>query len=46
MCYCSKVTAKMIAEAVRTGADSLEKVIVATGAMKDPDCEVKNPKGT
>lgn len=46
VCYCSKVTAKMIAEAVRTGADSLEKVIVATGAMKDPDCEVKNPKGT
>ena len=46
VCYCSKVTEKMIAEAVRKGADSLQKVITATGAMKDPDCEVKNPKGT
>ena len=46
VCYCSKVTEKMIAEAVTNGADSPEKVILATGAMKDPDCKVKNPKGT
>src|SRR5690606_27089580 len=45
VCYCSKVTEKMIAEAVTNGADSPEKVILATGAMKDPDCKVKNPKG-
>ena len=46
VCCCSKVTEKMIAEAVTNGADSPEKVILATGAMKDPDCKVKNPKGT
>ena len=46
VCYCSKVTEKMIADAIGDGADSPEKVIAATGAMKDPHCEVKNPKGT
>ena len=46
VCYCSKVTEKMIAEAVRGGADSPEKVIEATGAMKNSDCEINNPKGT
>ena len=46
ICWCSKVTERMIAEAIREGADSPEKVISATGAMRDPDCEVKNPKGT
>ena len=46
VCYCSNVTEKMITEAVRDGADSPEKVIAATGAMKNPDCEVKNPRGT
>ena len=46
VCYCSKVTEKMIAEAVTNGADSPEKVISATGAMKDPDCKAKNPTGT
>lgn len=46
VCYCSRVTENMIAEAVINGADSPEKAISATGAMKDPDCEVKNPKGT
>ncbi len=46
VCYCSKVTEKMIAEAVRDGADSPEKVIAATGAMKNSNCKVNNPKGT
>jgi TfoX/Sxy family transcriptional regulator of competence genes len=46
VCYCSKVTEKMIAEAVRDGADSPEKVITVTGAMRNPDCKVKNPKGS
>jgi NAD(P)H-nitrite reductase large subunit len=46
VCYCSKVTEKMIEEAIRDGADSPEKVIEATGAMKNSNCEVNNPKGT
>ena len=46
VCYCSKVTEKMIEEAIRNGADSTEKVIEATGAMKNSNCEVNNPKGT
>ena len=46
VCYCSKVTEKMIEEAIRNGADSPKKVIEATGAMKNSNCEVNNPKGT
>ncbi len=46
VCYCSKVTEKMIEDAVRDGAESPEKVIAATGAMKNSNCEVNNPKGT
>lgn len=46
VCYCSKVSEKMIAEAILDGADSPEKVIAATGAMKNSNCEANNPKGT
>ncbi|MDD4159493.1 MAG: TfoX/Sxy family protein [Synergistaceae bacterium] len=45
VCFCSKVTEEMIAEAISKGASSPEEVIEATGAMKNPDCKVNNPKG-
>jgi len=47
VCYCSKVTEDDIAEAIlERGADSVEAVIRMTGAMKNSNCKVNNPKGT
>lgn len=45
-CYCSKVTIDQVKEAVRDkSARKLKDVIAITGAMKNSDCEVKNPLG-
>jgi len=46
-CYCSKVTEKQVIEAVLTkGAKTVKDVNKITGAMKEANCEVKNPLGT
>lgn len=46
VCWCSEVTEDDITNAIKKGAESVEKVIAATGAMKNCDCANKNPKGT
>ena len=46
VCWCSEVTEDDITNAIQKGAESVEKVIAATGAMKNCDCANKNPKGT
>lgn len=47
VCYCSKVTEADIAEAMqKNGANTVEEVIQVTGAMKNCNCKVNNPKGT
>jgi len=33
-------------DAIEDGADTVEKVIQMTGAMKNSNCAVNNPKGT
>lgn len=34
-----------IVEAIKTGADTVEKVIGKRGAMKNSNCAMNNPKG-
>lgn len=46
VCYCAKVTTDDIRKAVEGGAENIEQVIEATGAMRNPDCAHNNPKGT
>ncbi len=47
ICYCSKVTEKNIASAIKEkGAKSVDEVIKMTGAMTNSNCKVNNPKGT
>ena len=45
VCYCNKVSEDDIERAVINGADTVEKVIIATGAMQSSNCAVNNPKG-
>lgn len=46
ICYCSKVTEQDIVSAViDRGAKTIEEVIEITGAMKNSNCLVNNPKG-
>ncbi len=46
VCYCNHVTEKDIINAIENGASSVEDVIKITGAMKNSNCAVNNPKGT
>lgn len=46
ICYCNKVTEDDIANAIlNKGAKNVEEVISITGAMKNSNCKVNNPKG-
>lgn len=46
ICYCNHVTEKHIIDAIKNGASTIKEVIEVTGAMKNSNCEVNNPKGT
>lgn len=46
MCYCNHVTESDIKNAIKEGALTVQEVIKITGAMKDSNCAVNNPKGT
>lgn len=47
VCYCSKVSERDIASAIRDlHPGSVEEVIRITGAMQNSNCAVNNPKGT
>ncbi|MDN5322569.1 MAG: hypothetical protein PWQ67_1023 [Clostridia bacterium] len=47
VCYCNNVTEEDIANAIiGKGAASVDEVIKFTGAMKNSNCAVNNPKGT
>ena len=46
VCYCNHVTEKDIIKSIENGAKSVEDVIKITGAMKNSNCAVNNPKGT
>jgi len=45
ICYCSRVTEEDIKRAIEDGANTLKDVIIKTGAMKNCNCEINNPKG-
>lgn len=46
VCYCSRVTEDDVIHAVREGgARDVDDVVRVTGAMGNPDCANKNPKG-
>ncbi|WP_409226860.1 Csac_0668 family 2Fe-2S cluster-binding (seleno)protein [Gudongella sp. SC589] len=45
-CYCSEVTIDQVKEAVRSkGARKMKDVLAITGAMRNSNCEIKNPLG-
>jgi hypothetical protein len=45
-CYCSKITFEQVKEAVLIiGDKNMKEVIALTGAMKNCQCEIKNPLG-
>ncbi|MEG2869078.1 MAG: (2Fe-2S)-binding protein [Terrisporobacter sp.] len=46
VCYCNHVTEKDIIDAIESGACTIKQVIEVTGAMKNSNCKVNNPKGT
>ena len=46
VCYCNHVSEQDIINAIENGADTVESVIKVTGAMKNSNCAVNNPKGT
>ncbi len=46
VCYCNHVTEDDIVNAIKEGAQSVQEVIKKTGAMKNSNCKVNNPKGT
>ena len=46
VCYCNQVTEDDIKDAIEQGAETVQEVIKKTGAMKDSNCAVNNPKGT
>lgn len=46
VCYCNKVTEQQVIDAVlANGARNMKDIIRLTGAMKDGQCEIKNPSG-
>ncbi|SES83048.1 (2Fe-2S)-binding protein [Anaerobranca gottschalkii] len=45
VCYCNKVTEKDIVNAIDNGCNTVKEVIEMTGAMKNSNCAVNNPKG-
>lgn len=45
VCYCNHVTEQDIIAAIKKGAKDVKEVIAMTGAMKDSNCAVNNPKG-
>lgn len=46
VCYCNQVTENDIKDAITQGAKNVQEVIQITGAMKNSNCAVNNPKGT
>lgn len=46
VCYCNHVTESDIIKTIKEGAQSIEEVIEKTGAMKNSNCAINNPKGT
>lgn len=44
VCYCNHVTEQDIINAINNGATTVENVIEVTGAMKNRNCAVNNPK--
>ncbi len=46
ICYCNQVTEQQIINAVvNDGAKDMKDIIRITGAMKNGECEIKNPLG-
>lgn len=45
VCYCDLVIEDDIVEAMKNGAKTVKEVIDFTGAMKNSNCAVNNPKG-
>lgn len=45
VCYCNHVTEQDIVNAMKTGAVTVKDVIKITGAMRNSNCAVNNPKG-
>lgn len=46
VCYCNKVTEDQVFDAVmNAGARNMKDIIKLTGAMKNGQCEIKNPAG-
>ncbi|HGM1460807.1 TPA: (2Fe-2S)-binding protein [Clostridioides difficile] len=46
VCYCNHVKEEDIKDVILKGAKTIQEVIKATGAMKNSNCAVNNPKGT
>lgn len=46
VCYCNHITENDIKNSIKEGAQSVEEAIKNTGAMKNSNCAVNNPKGT
>ncbi len=46
VCYCNHVTEQDIVDEIKNGASTYKDVIKITGAMKNSNCAVNNPKGT
>lgn len=46
VCYCNNITEEDIKDAITQGAQTVQEVIQKTGAMKNSNCAVNNPKGT
>ena len=45
-CYCSEVTEEQVINAViKEGATNMKEVLKITGAMKNSQCQKKNPLG-
>jgi bacterioferritin-associated ferredoxin len=45
-CYCSKVTEEQVINAViKDGATNMKEVLKITGAMRNSECQKKNPLG-
>ncbi len=45
VCYCNHVSEQDIINAIKAGAKDVSDVIEMTGAMKNSNCAVNNPKG-
>lgn len=45
VCYCNHVTEEYIKKSIIDGAKTIQEAINKTGAMRDSNCAVNNPKG-